>query len=78
MFLKDKFKNSQTWRINTCLPGERGEGTGWTGNLGLVDASYYIYFFLLFYFLFFYTVQQGDQVTHTCIHNFSSHCPVAM
>ena len=25
-----------------CLSESRGEGQGWTGSLGLVDANYYI------------------------------------
>ena len=31
-----------------------------------------------FFSIFFSTVQHGDQVTHTCIHTFSSHCCDAM
>ena len=34
-------------------------------------------FFIIFYFpqhFFFPTVQHEDPVTHTCIHNFFSHC----
>ena len=27
---------------NLWLPKRRGEGMGWTGSLGLVDANYYI------------------------------------
>ena len=37
-----------------------------------------IYLFLFIFYLFFSTVQHGDQVTHICIHNFSSHCHVAI
>ena len=36
----------------------------------------FIFYFILF--LFFSTIQHGGQVTHTCIHNFSSHCHVVM
>ena len=32
----------QTQRTDLWLPGESGEGVGWTGNLKLVDANYYI------------------------------------
>ena len=37
-----------------------------------------VFSFSFFFNLFFSTVQHGDQVTHTCIHNFSSHCCVAI
>ena len=31
--------DSQTWRTDLWLPRGRGEGGGWPGSLGLVDAS---------------------------------------
>jgi len=34
--------DSQAWRTDLSLPGGREERIGWTGSLGLVDASYYI------------------------------------
>ena len=34
--------DSQTWRADLLLPRVRGKGVGWTENLGLVDANYYI------------------------------------
>ena len=34
--------DSQTWRADLWLPGGRRERVGWPGNLGLVDANYYI------------------------------------
>ena len=34
--------DSQIGRTDLRLPGRRGEGVGWTGSLGLVDANYYI------------------------------------
>ena len=34
--------DSQTWRTDLWLPRGWGEGVGWTGSLGLVDANYYI------------------------------------
>ena len=40
-----------------------------------------LFFFFLenkFYLFIFSTVRHGDQVTHTCIHTFSSHCCIAM
>ena len=37
-----KQKQTQTWRTDLWLPRERGEGVGWTGSLGLVDANYHI------------------------------------
>ena len=40
----------------------------------MCNLSLFIFFF---FNLFFSTVQHGNQVTHTCIHNFSSHCCVA-
>ena len=36
------------WRTDLWLP------RGWTGSLGLVDANYYIYFFM-FYFIYLFT-----------------------
>jgi len=32
----------QTWKTDLWLPNGRGEGVGWTGSLGLVDANYSI------------------------------------
>ena len=29
-------------KTDLWLPRGRGEGVGWTGSLGLVDANYYI------------------------------------
>ena len=37
---------------NRLLIAGEGEGVGWTGSLGLVDSSYYIYLFI--YLLSFY------------------------
>ena len=34
--------DSQTERTDLWLPRGRGAGEGWTGNLGLADANYYI------------------------------------
>ena len=34
--------DSRTWRTDLCLPRWKEEGVGWTRNLGLVDADYYI------------------------------------
>ena len=35
--------DSQTQRTDLWLPRGKGLGEGWTGNLGLTDANYYIY-----------------------------------
>ena len=34
--------DSETWSTDLWLPRGRGEGMGWTGNLGLIDVNYYI------------------------------------
>ena len=35
--------DSQTWKTDLwLLTGSSGEGVGWTGSLGLVDANWYI------------------------------------
>ena len=34
--------DSQTYRTDLWLPTQREEGVGWTGNLGLIDANYYL------------------------------------
>ena len=34
--------DSKTRRTDLWLPRGREEGVGWTGNLGLIDANYYI------------------------------------
>ena len=34
--------DAQTQRTDLWLPRGTGEGVGWTGSLGLVDANYYI------------------------------------
>ena len=34
--------NRHEERIDLWLPRGRGEGVGWAGSLGLVDANYYI------------------------------------
>ena len=35
--------DSQTWRTDLFCQGGGGEGVGWTGSLGLINANYYIY-----------------------------------
>ena len=43
MIISTKQKlRSRTWRPDLWLPGGGGEGVGWTGILGLVDANYNI------------------------------------
>ena len=43
MNLSTKQKHIHRHREQTCgCQGGRGGGEGWTGNLGLVDANYYI------------------------------------
>ena len=42
---KEKIREKQTTDIerrDLWLPGGKGEGVGWAGSLGLVDANYYI------------------------------------
>ena len=34
--------DSQTWRTELWLPRGSGEGVGWMGSLGAVNANYYI------------------------------------
>ena len=34
--------DSWTWRTDLWFPKGRGEGVGWTGSLGLVDANHYV------------------------------------
>ena len=54
------------------------------GYIVPTDLSKFLFIYLFIYLLFFgvfvcfSAVQHGDQVTHTCIHTFSSHCCVAM
>jgi len=33
-------RKSWTWKIDLWLPRGRGEGMGWMGSLGLIDADY--------------------------------------
>ena len=41
--LSTKQKPTHRYREQTCgCQGWDGEGEGWTGSLGLVDANYYI------------------------------------
>ena len=43
MTLSTKQKQTHGHREQTCgYQGRGGEGEGWTGNSGLVDANYYI------------------------------------
>ena len=42
-FFYRKETNSWTWRTDLWLPRGEGEGVGWTGSLGLVDANYCIW-----------------------------------
>ena len=42
MNLSTRWKLTHRHREQTCLPSGAGE-EGWTGSLGLVDASYCIY-----------------------------------
>ena len=35
--------DSQTWRTDLWLPRGRGVGEGWSRNLGLADANYYMW-----------------------------------
>ena len=54
--------------------------------LAFLIIALYLFFIFLIYFLllfppthfFFPIVQHGDPVTHTCIHNFFSHCRAAL
>ena len=41
-YLQNK-NRSQPWRAHLRFPAGRGEGVGWTGSLGLVDASCYFW-----------------------------------
>ena len=46
----------------------------------VVVVLFLIYFLLLFppTHFFFPTVEHGDQITHTCVHSFFSHCHAAL
>ena len=48
-----KRKDSHTQRTDIWLPSGSGEGVGWTGIFGLVDANYF-YFILFYYFILFF------------------------
>ena len=37
-----KTETDRSQREQTCCQGGKGEGMGWTGSLGFVDANYYI------------------------------------
>ena len=59
-----KQKQTQRHGEQTCsCQGERREGVGWSGNLGLVDANYYIYYiYILFTNYYIYMDKQGPTV----------------
>ena len=59
-----KQKQTQRHGEQTCsCQGGRREGVGWSGNLGLVDANYYIYYiYILFTNYDIYMDKQGPTV----------------
>lgn len=72
--------------VTLSPPWRRVTGDGRL-SCGVMDASVsaFFYFFLIYFLLFFppthfffSIVQHGDPVTHTCIHNFFSHCRAAL
>ena len=59
--------NSHIWGVHGgCLSPSSWEA---------IIQAFWVFFVC---FLFFSTVQHGNQVPHTCIHTFPSHCCVVM